>query len=131
MLSPEETAHRRRINRFLLPIVALVVMAVVVVIVAVSCTSGTSEETDPSTMKAAPEMTDEEYAQFRDKALAIDPNLSEDHLRNDARDSCSGIDGDNAVKNVATRFSRDDYTVDEDEAQKIVELIRGIGFCER
>lgn len=132
MLTPEETARRSRINRILLPIVALIVIAVVVVIVAVSCTSGADEQAAPEPHQTKiPNMTDDEYEQFVSNLDKIDPAIADQGTRNNARDTCSSLDSDRLIHNTTVRFSNADHDVTEDEAQQIVELIRDIGFCER
>jgi hypothetical protein len=134
MPTPDEAARRRRINRILLPIVGAIVLVVIVAAVLVKVSEKRTEDErvqETITSAAPPDMTDEEYQTFREKAVAIDPDLAEGYLRNDARDSCASINGDNAAKNVAARFSRQGNTVSKDEAEQIVELIRDIGFCDR
>lgn len=132
MLTSEEAARRRRINKVLLPVVALIVIAIVMVIVSVSCSSGASEtQTNPSTMRAAPDMTDEEFADFHERLGEIHPGLVDNGIRAHARDTCSSIDGRNVIPATMMRFSNLDHDVNEAEAKQIIGLIRDIGFCEQ
>ncbi|WCE39168.1 hypothetical protein PGC08_14335 [Brevibacterium sp. BDJS002] len=134
MLTPEETARRRRINKILLPIVGLVVLAIVVAIVLINVSEKRTEDErveEAMASAAPPDMTDEEFADFHERLGKIHPDLVDNGIRAHARDTCSSLDSDQLVDNTIVRFSSADHDVTEDEAQQIVDLINDIGFCDR
>ena len=134
MLTPEETARRRRINRILLPIVGLVAVVIFVAVILVNVSEKRAEDRrvdDAMESASAPKMTDDEFEQFSNDLADIDPALVDHGTRAHARDTCSSIDGRNAVPATMTRFSNLDHDVTEAEAKTIIASIRDIGFCER
>lgn len=134
MLTPEETARRRRINKILLPIVGLVVIAIVVAIALINTSEKRAEDeefAEAMETAGAPKMTDDEFEKFSNDLAEIDPALVDHGIRAHARDTCSSIDGRNAIPATMMRFSNLHHDVNEAEAKQIIGLIRDIGFCEQ
>ena len=134
MPTPDKAARHRRVNRVLLPIVGAIVLVVIIAAVLVNISEKRAEDKrvqEAITSAAPPDMTDEEFAQFHEDLGKIDPDLVDNGIRSHARDTCTSLDSDKLIDNTITRFSNADHDVTEDEAERIVGLIRDIGLCER
>ncbi|WP_181275968.1 hypothetical protein [Brevibacterium oceani] len=134
MPTSDKAARNRRVNRILLPIVGAIVLVVVVAAVLVKISEKRAEDErvqEAITSAAPPDMTDEEFAQFRDDLNEINPAIADQGARGNARNTCTSLDSDKLTQSTITRFSNADHDVTEDEAEQIVELIRDIGFCDR
>lgn len=134
MPTPDKAARNRRVNRVLLPIVGAIVLVVIVAVVLVNIAEKRAEDErvqEAITSAAPPDMTDEEFAQFRADLDEISPAIVDQGTRDNARNTCTSLDSDKLTESTITRFSNAEHDVTEDEAERIVELIRGIGFCDR
>lgn len=134
MPTPDKAARNRRVNRILLPIVGAIVLVVIVAAVLVNIAEKRAEDErvqEAITSAAPPDMTDEEFAQFRVDLDEISPAIVDQGTRDNARNTCTSLDSDKLTESTITRFSNAEHDVTEDEAERIVELIRGIGFCDR
>ena len=134
MPTPDKAARNRRVNRVLLPVVGAIVLVVIIAAVLVKISENRAEDErvqEAMTSAAQPDMTDEEFAQFHDDLGKIDPDLVDNGIRSHTRDTCTSLDSDKLIDNTITRFSNADHDITEDEAERIVGLIRDIGFCER
>lgn len=134
MPTPDKAARNRRVNRILLPIVGAIVLVVIVAAVLVNIAEKRAEDErvqEAITSAAPPDMTDEEFAQFRADLDEISPAIVDQGTRDNARNTCTSLDSDKLTESTITRFSNAEHDVTEDEAERIVELIRGIGFCDR
>lgn len=134
MPTPDKAARNRRVNRVLLPIVGAIVLVVIIAAVLVNIAEKRAEDErvqEAITSAAPPDMTDEEFAQFRADLDEISPAIVDQGTRDNARNTCTSLDSDKLTESTITRFSNAEHDVTEDEAERIVELIRGIGFCDR
>ena len=134
MPTPDKAARNRRVNSILLPIVGAIVLVVIVAAVLVNIAEKRAEDErvqEAITSAAPPDMTDEEFAQFRVDLDEISPAIVDQGTRDNARNTCTSLDSDKLAESTITRFSNAEHDVTEDEAERIVELIRGIGFCDR
>lgn len=134
MPTPDKAARNRRVNRVLLPIVGAIVLVVIIAAVLVGISEKRAEDErvqEAITSAAPPDMTDEEFAQFRADLNEISPAIVDQGARDNARNTCTSLDSDKPTESTITRFSNAEHDVTEDEAERIVELIRGIGFCDR
>lgn len=134
MPTPDKAARNRRVNRVLLPIVGAIVLVVIVAAVLVNIAEKRAEDErvqEAITSAAPPDMTDEEFAQFRADLDEISPAIVDQDTRDNARNTCTSLDSDKLTESTITRFSNAEHDVTEEEAERIVELIRGIGFCDR